>query len=122
MSEPKFRPGPYVAVEDIEGRWFVHACDLPEDRRVPLAVVDHSRDGYAPAKARSEFDAKLFAAAPDLYAALELAIACLENARPGAFDNGVTDPMGQGDEGATKTAQAVHSMRAALASARGEGS
>ena len=47
--------------------------------------------------------------------ALRDVLACMEQAAPDAFKNGVTDPTGMNDEGEYRTAEVVGRARAALA-------
>jgi hypothetical protein len=67
-------PGPWQAVQIRDGLWHV----INDPHRVPIAVVDHSRDGHPPTRKQAEDDARLIAAAPDLLHAAKLALTIIE--------------------------------------------
>jgi hypothetical protein len=69
--------GPWEAIEITEGNWHV----LPIDRhphRLPIAILDHHRDGHEPTRTIiTPADARLMAAAPELLEALRIAKAAI---------------------------------------------
>lgn len=79
MSNPKFTPGPWEALPShirltgetsrtkfSDGRWVINPVDDYE--RVPLAEVDQGDDLYPPARKQAEYNAKLIAQSPMMYA------------------------------------------------------
>jgi hypothetical protein len=106
-NKKKWTPGPWKAVLTKEGKFEIHRALPPsEHRRVPLAVIDHSRDGHEETRTVIAPEvAHLMAAAPLLYDALESLLESIA----GASEDGV--PV-------SKTA--VGNANAALAAARGE--
>jgi hypothetical protein len=76
MSDTKFTPGPWrVELGDgypHAGSWCV-VCDTHPSKYTPLVAVQDFDD-------RSEADARLIAAAPDIYDALILALPYVETA------------------------------------------
>jgi len=72
MSETRFTPGPWEAVEIEEGLFHIHSPKGERHNPVPVAVLDHHRDGHEPTRTvTTPANAALIAAAPALYAALE---------------------------------------------------
>ena len=96
MSEPKFTPGPWQAVDGLD---IIAADDWV------VAVATGGEDD-------SVANANLIAAAPDLYAALEKAFALVEALMPGLAKISVKDYRAVNET--------PSEIRAALAKARGE--
>jgi hypothetical protein len=90
MTEPRFTPGPWVAMGPMpdrslighysvkpifdEGLWYI----LPENNveRLPIAIVDCADDHYEPLRTiTAPSDAHLIAAAPEMYGAIKAMIA-----------------------------------------------
>jgi hypothetical protein len=72
MTEPKFTPGPWAAIEIEEGLFHVHSPKGERHNPVPVAVLDHHRDGHeATRTVTTPANAHLIAAAPDMYEALK---------------------------------------------------
>jgi hypothetical protein len=71
MSDTKFTPGPWAAIEIEEGLFHVHSPKGERHNPVPVAVIDHHRDGHeATRTVTTPANAHLIAAAPDMYEAL----------------------------------------------------
>jgi hypothetical protein len=62
MSVPKFTPGPWVAYRSIECRWSIH-----RDKAIGAGIIADVRDWNG----LEHLNARLIAAAPDLYEALK---------------------------------------------------
>jgi hypothetical protein len=72
MSESKFTPGPWAAIEIEEGLFHVHSPKGERHNPVPVAVLDHHRDGHeATRTVTTPANAHLIAAAPEMYEALQ---------------------------------------------------
>jgi hypothetical protein len=72
LSEARFTPGPWEAVQIEEGLFHIHSPKGERRNPVPVAVVDHHRDGYTPIRTvTAPADANLIAAAPAMYEALK---------------------------------------------------
>jgi hypothetical protein len=70
LTKPKYTPGPWEARLIKEGHLDIYPVGCSHDR-VPIAVLDHSRDGHEPTRVvTTPADARLIAAAPDLLEAL----------------------------------------------------
>ena len=74
MSHGKSTLGPWEAVKVKEGMFYI----FPETRTesiLPIAVLDHSRDGHEPFRLHTvPFYAALIAAAPELLEALKASL------------------------------------------------
>lgn len=84
MIKIECTPGQWEAVEVADGLWHV----LPIERtatRVPIAVLDHHRDGYeAMRTVITPADARLMAAAPELFNALQYCLQELHDSNWGS--------------------------------------
>ena len=79
MAETKFTPGPWEAVEIEEGLFHIHSPKGDRHNPVPVAVLDHHRDGHEETRTvRTPANAHLIAAAPELYEALRIALKNLQ--------------------------------------------
>lgn len=72
-------PGPLEAIKISDGLWHIHRVDRTLGS-VPIAVVDHHNDGHAPTREKAGHDAKLYAAAPPMYAVIKNWLAYLDRA------------------------------------------
>lgn len=104
MTETKFTPGPWVAVDEGRGRDRNWCVMVPEESRFgPYIATIHNTADHAKANAH------LIAAAPELYEALEAVLDLREN----------TSPFG-GELQADRIDRTIEAASAALAKARGE--
>lgn len=72
MSEAKHNPGPWEAVKIKEGLFHIHYGRGERHNPVPLAILDHHRDGYEPVRTiTTPANAHLIAAAPEMLEALK---------------------------------------------------
>lgn len=100
MTERKWTPGTWHAVEDDCGSWLVQS--ISDEWVVKELSWSHNEEG----------DAHLIAAAPDMYDACEDAFLALLSAREFILKKyGSTNPARE---------DAINACRAALAKARGE--
>jgi hypothetical protein len=68
----RFTPGPYEAVLAAEGLFHIHSPRGDRKNPVPLAVVDHHRDGHEPTRTvTTPANAHLLAASWEMYQALK---------------------------------------------------
>lgn len=72
-EKPKFTPGPWYSEMNVQGKIIIWAFDNPGAPRI--AVASAYQQG------KTESNAALIAAAPDLLAALENALAALNDKR-----------------------------------------
>lgn len=100
MSEPKFTPGPWVVCPDV-GHQIPVASVAMDGIKLNVSHVAGIRNGEGAANAR------LIAAAPELYEALEMLLRLDEEHQRGADDDDVCFE--------------VRTAKTALAKARGEG-
>ena len=75
MSKDRnFNPGPWEAVQIEEGLFHIHSPKGDRHNPVPVAVLDHHRDGHEPTRTiTTPANAYLIAASPDMYNALQAA-------------------------------------------------
>lgn len=67
-----FAPGPWEAVQIEEGLFHIHSPKGERHNPVPVAVLDHHRDGDEPTRTiRTPANAYLIASAPEMYEALK---------------------------------------------------
>jgi hypothetical protein len=79
MQETKHTPGPWVAVQ-MNHRWhgskplfpdgLWHIVPTDDYERVPIATVDRADDHDEQTRAEAGYDARLIAAAPEMFALL----------------------------------------------------
>jgi hypothetical protein len=75
MNDTKFTPGPWAAIEIEEGLFHIHSPKGERHNPVPVAVIDHHRDGHeATRTVTTPANAHLIAAAPDMYEALKVMV------------------------------------------------
>lgn len=76
----KFTPGPWNANEVKEGHFLIEREPEGDHKWVPIAVIDHSRDGHDLTRiVTTPANAHLIAAAPQMYEGITDAILCLRN-------------------------------------------
>ena len=106
MREARWTPGPWSALETPEGREF----EVHDPEGAYICGVSFCPEGDGPSYSVARAEARLIAAAPDLYAALDL------------FVSEYVDFVESGDAGFwdAEAEDKVKLARAALARARGE--
>ena len=112
MSQPKFTPGPWFLSPDSKSNVRTH----PKHTGTTLAIINGMPGTKTASQRRALANAHLIAAAPDLYAALEVLITAPEQAVEAASAGDV-----ERYESAKKAIQDARLMaKRALAKARGE--
>jgi hypothetical protein len=84
----KFTPGPWEAILIEEGLFHIHSPKGGRHNPVPVAVLDHHRDGHEETRTvRTTANARLIAAAPELYEALKEIYLEIDGRYDGAHDS-----------------------------------
>lgn len=80
-SAPAFTPGPWaVGFSDGSGKTYITAGDHPARNDVPVVVVSGAEDDWGFTHGvQNPDDARLIAAAPELYSALRAFVAAVED-------------------------------------------